>query len=292
MVTTGTFDGVHLGHKHVIDSLISSAEKLKGESTILTFYPHPRIVLQQKTDLKLLNELDEKIKLLENTGVDNLVIIPFTKEFSRLSSLDFVREVLVNKLATKKLIIGYDHHFGRNREGSFKHLLEYGPLYGFDVKEIPVKDVDQVNISSTKIRVALEAGQVTNAEKLLGYKYFLSGEVVKGKQIGKKIGFPTANIHVEDDYKLIPLNGVYAVEVEFDGSSYKGMLNIGIRPTFDVGNKVSIEVNIFDFDEDIYGKFLKVIFSDRIRDEKTFESSDELIVQLEKDKVNCIKVLR
>ncbi|MFT6746992.1 MAG: riboflavin kinase/FMN adenylyltransferase [Glaciecola sp.] len=291
VVTTGTFDGVHLGHQHVIESLISSAKKMKGESTILTFYPHPRIVLQQNSDLKLLNELQEKVELLSKTGVDNLVIIPFTKEFSRLTSLSFVREVLVNKLATKRLIIGYDHHFGRNREGSFKHLMEYGPLYGFEVEEIPVQDVEDVNISSTKIRKALVDGKVKEAEKLLGYKYFLSGKVVKGKRIGSKIGFPTANIKVDKSYKLIPLKGVYVVKAEVGGVQYQGMLNIGVRPTFTNENEVSIEVNLFDFSKDIYDERIKVIFVDRIREEKPFESSSDLIAQLEKDKVNCIKVL-
>lgn len=291
MVTTGTFDGVHIGHQHVIESLISSAKKMNGESTLLTFYPHPRIVLQQSSDLKLLNDLEEKIELLAQTGVDNLIIIPFTKAFSRLSSLNFVREVLVNKLGTKKLIIGYDHHFGRNREGSFEHLMEYGPLYGFEVEEIPVKDVEDVNISSTKIRESLVAGKVKEAENLLGYKYFLSGKVVKGKQIGAKMGFPTANIKVENTYKLIPLQGVYAVHVEVGGEQYQGMLNIGVRPTFTNENEVSIEVNLFNFSADIYDESLKLIFVDRIRDEKSFESSTDLIAQLEKDKVNCIKVL-
>jgi riboflavin kinase/FMN adenylyltransferase len=292
VVTTGTFDGVHLGHKQVIDSLISSAKELNGESTILTFFPHPRIVLQQNTELKLLNELEEKIQLLEKSGVDNLVIIPFTKEFSRLTSMSFVRDILVDKLETKKLIIGYDHHFGRNREGSFKHLKEFGPMYGFDVEEIPVKDVDKVNISSTKIRKALEEGNVNKAAALLGYNYLLSGKVVKGKQIGKSLGFPTANIKVDNDYKLIPLKGVYAVQVEIDGAVHKGMLNIGVRPTFETDQSVSIEVNIFDFDNDLYGKIVKIIFAERIREEKTFESSGDLITQLRKDKVNCIKELR
>jgi len=292
VVTTGTFDGVHLGHKQVIDSLISSAQELKGESTILTFFPHPRIVLQQNTKLKLLNELEEKIQLLEKTGVDNLVIVPFTKEFSQLTSSHFVRDILVDKLETKKLIIGYDHHFGRNREGSFKHLKEFGPMYGFDVEEIPVKDVDEVNISSTKIREALEEGKVKKAAVLLGYNYLLSGEVVKGKQIGKSLGFPTANIKVNNEYKLIPLKGVYAVLVHVNGVKYKGMLNIGVRPTFDESNSLSIEVNLFDFENDLYGQTLKIIFVERIRDEKTFESSDDLVTQLKKDEVNCIKELQ
>lgn len=292
VVTTGTFDGVHLGHQVVINSLVNSAKKMNGESTILTFFPHPRVVLQQNTGLKLLNELEEKIELLRKTGVDNLVILPFTKEFSRLTSLNFVREILVSKLETKKLIIGYDHHFGRNREGSFKHLMEYGPLYGFEVEEIPVKDVEKVNISSTKIRLALEEGDVRRAEKLLGYKYFLRGKVVAGEQLGKKLGFPTANLQVEDEYKLIPLNGVYGVLVEIDGQVHKGMLNIGVRPTFNEENKQSIEVNIFDFQKDLYGETLKLVFVERIRDEKSFESSDKLVLQLEKDKVNCAKVLR
>lgn len=291
VVTTGTFDGVHQGHQLVINSLISTAKKIGGESTILTFFPHPRIVLQQHTDLKLLNTLDEKIDLLEKTGVDNLVIIPFTKEFSRLTSLSFVRELLVNTLSTKELIIGYDHHFGRNREGSFKHLMEYGPMYGFKVHEIPAMDVEKVKISSTKIRRALLDGRIMEANTLLGYKYYLSGKVIKGKQIGKKMGFPTANINVENKHKLIPKIGVYAVTIEVEESNYKGMLNIGVRPTFEDGDKTTIEVNLFDFEKDLYGHDLKVSFVERVRDEKSFESSDDLITQLKKDKVNCIKVL-
>lgn len=292
VVTTGTFDGVHLGHQHVIDYLVSAAKKNKGESTIVTFFPHPRIVLQQNTDLKLLNELEEKIVLLEETGVDNLVILPFTKDFSRLSSLSFVRDVLVNKLNTKQLVIGYDHHFGRNREGSFAHLSEYGPLYGFEVNEIPVKNVDEVNISSTKIRVALEAGKVKEAKKYLGYRYFLTGSVVRGKQIGKDLGFPTANIEVAGTYKLIPMNGVYAVYVELSGVRYKGMLNIGVRPTFEDKKTTTVEVHIFNFDSDIYGHEISIIFEERVRAEKAFDDASSLINQLKKDRVNSIKLLR
>lgn len=287
VVTTGTFDGVHLGHQKVINSLVKSAKKNKGESLILTFDPHPRIVLQQNTDLKLLSTTEEKIELLAQTGVDNLFILPFTKEFSRLTSLEFVREILLNQLKTKHLIIGYDHHFGRNREGSFEHLSEYGPVYGFEVQEISAKDVDEVRISSTKIRNALEDGQVKIAKQLLGHDYFLAGEVVRGRQIGGQIGFPTANIKVEDSFKLIPKQGVYAVQVVLEGEKYNGMLNIGYRPTFEHEKGKSIEVNIFDFNQEIYGKQIQVLFKDRIRDEKTFADSSALVEQLQKDKVKC-----
>lgn len=291
VVTTGTFDGVHLGHQKVLKSLVDSAKENGLQSLILTFHPHPRIVLQQNTDLKLLSTLEEKIDLLANQGVDNLMVLPFTKAFSRTSSLEFVREILVNALGTKKLILGYDHHFGRNREGSFEHLLEFGPLYGFDVKEIPAKDVNEVNVSSTKIREALETGDVKKAKLLLGHNYALRGMVVKGRQIGGGIGFPTANIDVANDYKLIPLEGVYAVKVVVKGQLFLGMLNIGYRPTFIEEKSKTIEVNIFNFKDDLYNQEIEVLFIDRIRDEKMFENTDELIRQLEIDEVNCMKVL-
>lgn len=291
VVTTGTFDGVHLGHQKVLKSLVDSA-KINGlQSLILTFHPHPRIVLQQNTDLKLLSTIDEKIDLLAKQGIDNLLILPFTKAFSRTTSLEFVREILVNTLGTQKLILGYDHHFGRNREGSFEHLLEFGPLYGFEVKEIPAKDVDEVNVSSTKIREALELGDVKRAERLLGHRYALRGEVVKGRQIGSVLGFPTANISVDNPYKLIPLEGVYAVTVNFGSRDFSGMLNIGYRPTFEGEKELSIEVNVFDFNQDLYGQEIEIFFVDRIRKEVTFENTDELIRQLKIDEVNCRKAL-
>ena len=247
IVTTGTFDGVHLGHQKIISRLKDVAKKHQGETVLLTFYPHPRMVLfPEDNELKLLNTQQEKIQLLEKYGVDHLIIYPFTKEFSRLTSVEFVRNILVNSIHTKKLIIGYNHHFGRNREGSFEHLKEFGPIYGFEVEEIPAKDIDSIEISSTKIRNALLSGDVEMATTFLGHAYSLAGKVIKGYQKGRIIGYPTANIEVEDKYKLIPGDGVYAVKVEVRGKLYGGMLNIGNNPTIE-GKGRSIEVNIFDF---------------------------------------------
>ena len=234
VVTTGTFDGVHLGHQKIISRLIDVAKEEQGETVLLTFYPHPRMVLfPDDNELKLLNTQQEKIRLLEKYGIDHLIIHPFTKEFSRLTSVEFVRNILVNSIHTKRLVIGYNHHFGRNREGSFEHLKEFGPVYGFDVEEIPAKDIDHIEISSTKIRQALQAGEVEVAATYLGHTYSVSGKVVQGKQLGRTIGYPTANILMEDKYKLIPADGVYAVKVELNGVMYQGMLNVGNNPTIE-----------------------------------------------------------
>lgn len=291
IVTTGTFDGVHLGHQKIISRLKDVAKQEQGETVLLTFYPHPRMVLfPDDNELKLLNTQEEKIKLLENYGIDHLIIYPFTKEFSRLTSVEFVRNILVNSIHTKRLVIGYNHHFGRNREGSFEHLKEFGPIYGFDVEEIPAKDIDSIEISSTKIRQALQSGDVETATAYLGHTYSLTGKVVKGQQLGRTIGYPTANISVEDKYKLIPADGVYAVKVEHNGKSFGGMLNIGNNPTI-VGKGRSIEVNIFDFTEDIYGDDATIYFIKRLRDELKFNGLDELKNALATDKLNALKIL-
>ncbi|GAB4250352.1 MAG: bifunctional riboflavin kinase/FAD synthetase [Vicingaceae bacterium] len=279
VVTTGTFDGVHLGHKKIIQQVIDLSKKINGDSVILTFFPHPRWVLFNDYDLKLLNTLDEKIELLKKTGVDHLIIHPFTKDFSRISSFDFIKNILVKKLNTKKLVIGYDHHFGKNREGTFEHLKEYGPVYGFEVEEIPALDVQNINISSTKIRNSLAIGEINAANSFLGYHYFLHGKVVEGDKIGRKIGFPTANIEISESYKLIPMNGVYGVKVELDGNEFFGMMNIGNKPTIG-DNKKSIEVHIFNFDGDIYNKQLKIEFYKRIRNEQKFNDLEALKNQL------------
>ncbi len=290
-VTTGTFDGVHLGHRQIISKVTESARKMQGESVILTFYPHPRMVLfPDDNDLKLLNTQDEKIALLEQAGVDNLIIIPFTKEFSRLSSVEFVREILVTGIGTRKLVIGYDHHFGRNREGSFEHLKEYGPLYGFDVEEIPKQLVDDVAVSSTKIRNLLLEGNIREANNCLGYEYFFSGIVVKGKQLGRELGFPTANVHINDRYKLIPAIGIYAVKVIVDDAEYKGMMSIGVRPTIG-GTPLTVEVNIFDFSQDIYSKEIRVKLVERLRDEQHFDSLEALKAQIQDDKIRSLQIL-
>lgn len=248
------------------------------------------VLFPDDNDLKLLSTQDEKIALLEKAGVDNLIIVPFTKEFSRLSSVEFVRDILVNGIGTKKLVIGYDHHFGRNREGSFEHLKEYGPLYGFDVEEIPKQLVEDVAVSSTKIRNCLVNGNLRDANSFLGYEYFFSGTVVKGNQLGRELGYPTANISVTDKYKLIPAIGIYAVRVTVDGELFKGMMSIGVRPTIG-GTPLTIEVNIFDFSRDIYSAQITVSIVERLRDEVSFSSLEALKEQLHHDKEDSLRIL-
>lgn len=291
VVTTGTFDGVHVGHRKIIDRLNQLAENVGGESVLLTFDPHPRMVLfPDDHGLELITTIDEKIALLEEAGIDNLIIHPFTKEFSRLSSLDFIREILVEKIGTSVLVIGYDHHFGRNREGSFEHLRESGPLYGFSVEEISVQDVDDVAVSSTKIRKALQEGDVATANKYLAHSFQLSGTVVHGDKLGRKLGFPTANIQVDDANKVIPANGVYACYVLLGERKLKGMLNIGNRPTVS-GDERRVEVHIFDLDEELYEQQITLVLQDRIRDEKKFENVDALKERLAIDRNLALRVL-
>ena len=287
VVTTGTFDGVHIGHQKIISRLKEIAKLDNGETVLLTFFPHPRVVLfPDNDDLKMLSTEEEKISLLDHYGIDHLIIHPFTKEFSRLGSVEFVSNILVNKIGTKKLVIGYNHHFGRNREGTFEHLKEFGHIYGFNVEEIPAQDIDNVNVSSTKIRNAILAGDIKTASLYLGHLYSLSGVVVEGNKLGRTIGFPTANLFVEHNYKMIPLNGVYAVDVSVSGTKYSGMLNIGHKPTIGKSEK-SIEVNIFDFDEDIYNQKIIIYFKERIRDEIKFPDLNALKDQLTKDKITA-----
>jgi riboflavin kinase/FMN adenylyltransferase len=284
VVTTGTFDGVHVGHRKIINRLNETAKKIGGESVLLTFHPHPRMVLfPDNHGLELITTMDEKIKLLEEAGVQNLIIHPFTKEFSRTTSLDFIRDILVDKLGTSVLVIGYDHHFGRNREGSFEHLRESGPLYGFQVKEISVQDIDDVVVSSTKIRKALQDGDVLTASRYLAHPYQLCGTVIHGDKLGREIGYPTANIQVDDETKVIPANGVYACYVYVGENKFGGMLNIGNRPTVN-GQMRRIEVNIFEFGEELYGQQLVLELKDRIRDERKFENLEELKKRLAMDK--------
>lgn len=285
VVTTGTFDGVHIGHRKIIKQLCEVAEAHGGESVLLTFYPHPRTVLQPDLDLKLINSQSEKIQKLQETGLDHLIIHPFTKEFSRTSSIDFVRNILVNQIGATKLVIGYDHHFGRNREGSFEHLKEYGPVYGFDVEEIPAQDIEDVTVSSTKIREAIQKGEMEKANEYLGYRFPLAGKVVEGEKIGSSLGFPTANIRTEDPYKIIPANGVYGVYLKIPGEGEKqhpGMCNIGIRPTFG-GKFQTIEVHLFNFEKDIYGQQVEIEFAMRQRGEQKFSGPEALRKQLKKD---------
>lgn len=292
VVTTGTFDGVHLGHQTIILRLRELAARFNGQSVVITFDPHPRLVVQpQNTQLELLNTLPEKIARLEQLGVDHLLVIPFNKEFAALSSEQFIRQVLVDAVHTKKLVIGYDHHFGKNREGSFEHLRLHGPHYGFDVEEIPAQDIDQVAVSSTKIRAALGQGDVLSANRFLGYPYPFSGKVLHGKQLGRTIGFPTANLEVSGNRKLIPANGVYAVTVALGSGLYNGMMNIGVRPTVSNEHIRSVEVHLFDFNGDLYNQDLKVRMVARIRDEVRFNGVDELRMQLERDRIEALKYL-
>lgn len=283
VVTTGTFDGVHVGHIKILERLKEIADSVDGETVLLTFFPHPRMVLFSDNDLKLITSQHEKIDLLRKAGVDHLIIHPFSKVFSRLSSVEFVRDVLVNKIGTSRLVIGYNHHFGRNREGSFEHLKEYGPVYGFQVEEICAQDVDAVSVSSTKIRKALESGDLKTAKVYLGHQFQLSGTVVAGENLGNKIGFPTANIQVLDVHKLIPANGVYAVRVMVREKEYLGMLNIGNRPTVK-GISKTIEVHIINFNASIYGEEITVVFEGWIRKEQKFKNIEALQCQLLKDK--------
>lgn len=291
VLTTGTFDGVHLGHKKILRQLRLAADHLGGETVLFTFQPHPRMVLfPDDHNLKLLNTEREKIEQLDKAGLQHLILFPFTLDFSRLSATEFVRDILVNQLKVKKLIIGYDHHFGRNREGSAENLKELAPIYKFDYEEIPVQILDDVNISSTKIRRAIEQGEVKTAQKFLGYPFQLNGVVAHGDKRGRTIGFPTANLKIEDKTKLIPGNGVYAVKVHHKGNSYKGMMNVGVKPTIGENKGISIEVNIFDFEGELYDEHLKVELIDFIRDEKKFASLEDLKQQLGEDRVRALEL--
>ena len=291
IVTIGTFDGVHAGHQQIIRKLLSVAGETKGETVLLTFFPHPRMVLHpEDNDLKMLTTMKEKEELLRNFGIDHLIIQPFSKEFSRISATEFVRDVLIKKIGTKTLVIGYDHHFGRNREGSYKDLEEMSAVYKFRLEEIPERMIDHIAVSSTKIRNALLAGDIKNANSLLEYDFPIEGNVIKGEQRGTGLGFPTANIDIPESYKLIPADGIYAVKIKLEGELFKGMLYIGNRPTLN-GNNRSIEVNIFDLNRDIYGKKLQIFFKERIRGDINFENLDQLKEKMKEDQRNATKIL-
>ncbi|BDB54391.1 riboflavin biosynthesis protein [Flavobacterium ammoniigenes] len=283
IVTIGTFDGVHLGHAAILKKLTQNTQNETFESTVLTFFPHPRMVLQGKSDLKLLNTINEKIELLEKIGIDNLIIHPFDEKFAELNAEAFVSTILVDHLRVQKIIIGYDHRFGKNRTANIDDLISFGAQYGFEVEQISAQEIDEISISSTKIRTALEEGDIQLANEYLGYSYFLSGTVVKGKQLGRTIGFPTANISLEEDYKLVPQNGVYVVQAEIDCKTIYGMMNIGFNPTVQ-GKQKTIEVHFFDFEADIYNRKIQVAILQRIRSEKKFESIELLTKQLEEDR--------
>ncbi|VAW15950.1 FMN adenylyltransferase / Riboflavin kinase [hydrothermal vent metagenome] len=294
VVTIGTFDGVHLGHRKILKRLKEIAREIGGETVLFTFYPHPRLSLnpQEKT-IRLLTTLEEKIVQLEKAGIEHLIIYPFTKEFSELSYTEFVESILVGKIKTSCLVVGHDHKFGKNREGGFEYLKAYAEKYHFRIERIDALMLDSINISSTKIRKALQSGDIEEANKYLGYEFTLHGKVVKGKQVGSRIGFPTANIEASDIHKIIPGYGVYAVRVDIQGKVYNGMLNIGTRPTFNKNaDNRSIEVNIFDFDKDIYHQNITLCFVRKIREEKKFNSPEALTEQLEKDKKAALAILQ
>jgi riboflavin kinase / FMN adenylyltransferase len=283
VVTSGTFDGVHIGHQKILRRIRNLADEIKGETVLITFWPHPRLVLYpQEHQLRLLSTFEEKAKLLADFGVDHLVTIPFTKEFSELTSHEFIQQILVEKINTKKLVIGYDHRFGKNREGSFEYLIQNHQSYGFELEEISREDIDNIGVSSTKIRKSLEEGHIQSANEFLGRDYELSGIIIKGQQLGRSIGFPTANIQILNDYKLIPSNGVYAVIVDIEGQLFKGMLNIGNRPTVG-GNSRTIEVNLFDFEGNLYDHRITVYFKAFLRTEVKFADLNSLRDQLIED---------
>lgn len=291
IVTSGTFDGVHIGHQKILKRLKEVAQETKGETVVITLHPHPKIVLSNgKTDLKLLVTLDEKIQLLAKQGIHHLVILEFTSDFAQMSPKDFVKGVY-QKIGTKRLVIGYDHRFGKNREGGFDYLQMNASQFDFQVEEIPRHDIDSVGISSTKIRNALLAGDIQTANQYLGSPYTFSGEVIHGDKIGRTLGFPTANLKNSEEYKLIPSDGIYAVKIQHQTTKYKGMLYIGTRPTLE-DNTRKIEVNIFDFNQDIYDEELKIEFIDKIRDDAHFASLDEMKEQLKQDGLQAKEILK
>ena len=283
IVTIGTFDGVHIGHQKIIEKLIQESKSSDSESLILTFFPHPRMVLHETSSIKLLNTINEKSSLLEKMGLDNLVIHPFDKEFSNLSAEEFVKTILVDLFNVQKIIIGYDHRFGKNRAANIENLIEFGEKYGFEVEQISAQEIDSVSVSSTKIRVAITNGNMAVANEFLGYDYLLSGKIIQGKQLGRTIGFPTANLKIKENYKLIPKIGVYIVKSILQEKTVFGIMNIGLNPTVN-GEDLSIEVHFLDFDSDIYDTEITVSVIERIRDEQKFTSIDLLKSQIQKDK--------
>lgn len=291
VVTSGTFDGVHVGHQKILSRLRETAFKNNGETVVITYWPHPRLVLHpEDTSLKLLNTFEEKAELLKAQGIQHLLRIPFTKEFSQLTSEEFVTRIIVETIGTKKLVIGYDHHFGKNREGSFEQLKINASKYGFEVEEIPRQDVDHVGVSSTRIRKALEEADIETANHFLGNPYRITGRVVMGDKLGRILGYPTANIEIDTAYKLIPADGIYAVTIQYEHAMHKGMLYIGNRPTVK-GIKRNIEVNIFDFNKDIYGESLTIYFHKLIRMDSKFGDLEELKSQLHLDKADALHIL-
>jgi len=294
VVTIGTFDGVHIGHQEILNKISRQAKDNNGVSVVVTFWPHPRFVLQgeEESGLKLLSTFDDKAKRLADQGIDYVVKIPFTKEFSQTSSEDFIRNVLIDQIGTTHLVIGYDHHFGRNREGSFEYLQTNIDSYGFTLQEIPRQDIDDVGVSSTKIRIALGQGKVDVARSYLARNYEITGKVIHGQKLGRTIGYPTANIQLLESYKLVPSDGIYAVKVIHGDKIFFGMLYIGQKPTLDNGHHKVIEVNIFDFNEDIYGELLTIDFLEYIRGDMKFANLDLLVEQITDDKEKTLEILK
>jgi riboflavin kinase/FMN adenylyltransferase len=289
-LTIGTFDGVHIGHRKIIQRLVKNAREKNHLAVVLTFFPHPRMVLQKDTSIRLIDTLNEKQQLLADLGVDVLVIHPFSKEFSRQSADEFTRDILVQSFNIAHLIIGYDHRFGRNREATVDDLINAGSTYGFSVEKIEAQDIASVNVSSTKIRNALEEGKMKIATAFLSRPFRLSGKVITGEKIGRTIGFPTANLQIEEDYKLLPCDGVFFVKTQHYNSCFYGMMNVGFRPTLE-GEQRSFEVHLFDFDQDLYGETLQVDLLELIRKEKKFASLEELKAQLQEDQAKCRKLI-
>lgn len=290
ILTIGTFDGVHIGHNKILTKLVEESKKNNLSSLIMTFFPHPRMVLQKSQEIKMIDTIDEKIHLFEKTGVDNLIIQPFDENFSKIRAKEFVEEILVKKLKIKYIIIGYDHRFGKDREASVDDLKKFGLNYMFTVEEIAAQEIHSIAISSTKIRNAILKGEIKKCNEYLGRNFMLTGEVVYGDGLGKKINFPTANIKIPETYKIIPKNGVYLVKAIISSEIYFGMMNIGVRPTIGGKNK-SLEIHFFNFKDNIYNKTISVEIICKIRDEEEFSSIDELKIQLKKDEQFCLKLI-
>jgi riboflavin kinase/FMN adenylyltransferase len=286
ILTIGTFDGVHIGHQKIIKNLVSEAKEKGLCALVLTFFPHPRMVLQKDSNIKMIDTLEEKKKILNQLGVEVLIVQPFTLDFSRMTALEYTREVLVNGLNISKLIIGYDHRFGRNREATVEDLKQFGLDYNFSVEKIPAQDIESIAVSSTKVRNAIQTGEIMTANKYLGRPFSLSGIIVKGDRIGREIGYPTANLNIQEEYKLLPQNGVYLLRSKLQGKEYFGMMNIGKRPTVS-GKQTQIESHFFGFQGDLYDQKISIELLEKIRDEKKFDSLESLKNQLDRDQKSC-----
>ena len=290
IVTIGTFDGVHIGHRKIITDMVAKGEKENLLSILLTFFPHPRMVLQKDSNIKMIDTINEKKEIFKKLGVEVLIIQPFTKDFSRMSAIKFTRDILVNSLKVSKLMIGYDHRFGRNREATVKTLKSYGLDYNFKVDEIPAQDIESISVSSTKVRKAIRSGDFKLVNKFLSRPFNLSGKIIKGDELGRKIGYPTANLKIFEKYKLKPQNGVYLTRTKLKKQTYFGMMNIGIRPTISAKNN-QIETHLFDFNGNLYGHEMTLEILEKIREEKKFKSIEKLKIQLDVDKKHCQKLI-